>query len=224
MGRSFLSGRLSLSECARCVAAALALAACGTASEAVDDDFIASDVAALVGGDDAVAPDAAPLRHAPSGMIFPARLAGLERDQAEVYDPRGDDLSVGYHRIDDHVALSATIYVYPADSTLERDFAAAEAAVVEQRPGATLIAEGALSIEQGGRWHEGRRAHFLVRDESGKTPTQISHLFLFQHGPWRIKYRATVIARQHAEADLALIRFMRELEWPELDLGDVARR
>ncbi|MFO0749021.1 MAG: hypothetical protein U1F43_25650 [Myxococcota bacterium] len=166
--------------------------------------------------------DTPPVRHAPSGMLFPARLAGLERDAVGTFDGLAEDLSVGYHRIDAAVAMTATVYVYPSSGSLHDDFVAAEAAVLQQRPGATLLAEGRISLEEGGKSHEGWRAHYLVRDPSGKTPPQISHLFLFQHGPWRLKYRATFFARQHAEADQALLRFMRALPWPELDLGQVA--
>lgn len=195
------------------------------APDAVGDDGAGDDGVAEAAASRslAVAPDAPVVRHAPSGMLFPARLAGLARDAAASVDPRGDDVAVGYHRIDDMLVLAATVYVYPAQGSLERDFAAAEAAVLEQRPGAILVAEGSVALRQDGRWHDGRRAHFLVRDPTGRQPAQVTHVFLFQHGPWRLKYRATFLAGQQVLADRAIVRLLRELPWPELDLGQVAR-
>lgn len=168
-----------------------------------------------------------PYLHVPSGMRFPPEVAGFSRDGMARYDERGADVSVGYHRADTLVAVTTTVYIYPkraGTEDLDQHFAAAQAAVLQNRRGAELIAAGDMQLFQRGSVHEGRRAHFLIRDPGGEKPLAVSHLFLFEHGPWFIKYRATFPAQQHEVADEVLLRFMGALDWPEVTPSVLAAR
>jgi len=170
-------------------------------------------------------PPAAPqevFRHPASGMEFPAALGTLERDVIRTYDATGDDVSVGYHRTDHDVTLVITVYIYPRRRPLDDEFAGAKAAIEARSAGATLITQGLMQLEQGGSIHTGRRAHYLIRDPSGQSQTQISHLFLFDQGPWHVKYRVTFIAEQHELADELVLQFMRQLAWPEVATAPLA--
>lgn len=167
------------------------------------------------------------LAHPASGMRFPLEVEGFQRDGMSRYDQSGDDVSVGYHRLDAQMALTATVYIYPSErygGDLDRQFGEARDAVLRNRRGAELIGQGEMRIFQRGAYQNGRRAHFLVNDPTGQRPLVVSHLFLFMHGPWFIKYRATFPADQHEACDDALLRFMAALPWPELAPGVLARR
>lgn len=165
--------------------------------------------------------------HAPSGMRFPVEVAGFQRDGMTTYHDSGDDMSVGYHRLDDATAMMATVYIYPTwryGAQIDQQFEDAKAAVLRHRDGAELLADGPMRIFQRGEFRTGRRAHFLVRDPKGKRPLIVSHLFLFEHGPWFIKYRATFPAEQHEACDEALLEFMAALIWPDVQPGRLAQR
>lgn len=177
---------------------------------------------------DAAATQPSPdLAHPASGMRFPVEVEGFQRDGMSRYDKRGEDVSVGYHRLDAQMALTATVYIYPSErygGDLDRQFDEARDAVLRNRKGAELIGQGEMRLFQRGTYHNGRRAHFLVKDPTGERPLVVSHLFLFMHGPWFIKYRATFPADQHEACDDALLRFMAALPWPDLAPGVLARR
>lgn len=167
------------------------------------------------------------LAHAASGMRFPVEVEGFQRDGMSRYDQRGDDVSVGYHRLDAQMALTATVYIYPTvhyGGDLDRQFGEARDAVLRNRKGAELIGQGEMRLFQRGTYHNGRRAHFLVKDPTGERPLVVSHLFMFMHGPWFIKYRATFPAEQHEACDDALLRFMAALPWPDVAPGVLAGR
>lgn len=167
------------------------------------------------------------LSHQASGMRFPLEVAGLQRDGMSRYDKRGDDVSVGYHRLDATMALTATVYIFPSDrygGDLDVQFSEARDAVTRNRQGAELLAQGDMQLFQRGEYKTGRRAHFLVKDPSGQRPVVVSHLFVFQHGPWFIKYRATFPADQHEVCDDVLLRFMAALPWPDVANGVLAQR
>lgn len=174
----------------------------------------------------AIRPDA-DLSHMASGMRFPIEVAGLLRVGMSRYDKRGDDVSVGYHHLDNTMALTATVYIFPADrygGDIDVQFSEARDAVLRNRQGAELLAQGDMQLFQRGEYKTGRRAHFSVKDPSGQRPMMVSHLFLFRHGPWFIKYRATFPAEQHDVCDDALLRFMAALPWPEVAPGVLAER
>lgn len=167
------------------------------------------------------------LDHPASGMRFPIEVEGFQRDGMSRYDQRGDDVSVGYHRLDEQMALTATVYIFPSDrygGDIDVQFAEARDAVLRNRRGAELIGQGDMKILQLGEYRTGRRAHFLVKDPTGERPLAVSHLFLFVHGSWFIKYRATFPAHQHEQCDDALLRFMAALPWPEVARGVLAAR
>lgn len=173
------------------------------------------------------APFTPDLAHAASGMRFPLEVEGFQRDGMSRYDQSGDDVSVGYHRLDAQMALTATVYIYPSiryGGDLDRQFDEARDAVLRNRKGAELIGQGEMRLFQRGTYHNGRRAHFLVKDPTGERPLVVSHLFMFMHGPWFIKYRATFPADQHEACDEALLRFMAALPWPDVTPGVLARR
>ena len=166
------------------------------------------------------------LSHAPSGMRFPIQVEGFQRDGMAKYDDQGDDVSVGYHRLDEQMAMMATVYIYPTHryGGMDSQFGEARDAVLRNRKGSELLAEGDMQIFQRGEYRNGRRAHFLVRDPKGDRPLVVSHLFLFEYGPWFIKYRATFPADQHEACDEALLKFMSALPWPDIHPGRLARR
>ncbi len=166
------------------------------------------------------------LSHAPSGMRFPIQVEGFQRDGMAKYDDQGDDVSVGYHRLDEQMAMMATVYIYPTHryGGMDSQFGEARDAVLRNRKGSELLAEGDMQIFQRGEYRTGRRAHFLVRDPKGDRPLVVSHLFLFEYGPWFIKYRATFPADQHEACDEALLKFMSALPWPDIHPGRLAGR
>lgn len=153
-------------------------------------------------------------RHPASGMEFPSELETLVRDNVRTYDDSGADVSVSYRRGDADVALAVTVYIYPRREPLAVEFELAKAAIARMSPGSELITEGGMGLEKRGSVHQGHRAHFIIRE--GDVPTRISHLFIFDHGPWRVKYRAGFLAHQHELADAIVVRFIRALPWPEV--------
>lgn len=166
-----------------------------------------------------------PWVHAPTGMVFPASIAGFERDDGDVPEPGADQIAVSYKRFDEKVAIMVTVHLYPRSlfgGSLEDNFRAATVAVLDRERGVRLIGEGRMALEQAGDVQEGRRAHFFVDDDTEQLPAQITHLFMFAHGPWFIKYRTIFLAFQHKEADRANLDLMRALRWPEADRGRIA--
>jgi len=158
-------------------------------------------------------------------MVFPATLAGFTRDDRESRDPRGEATAVNYKRLGDEVPVMVTVYIYPqslSGNDLDRHFLAAKTAVLRNGRGTELLAEGPMELEQDGEIQAGRRAHFIISNESEPYPPQITHLFLFKHGPWFIKYRTIFLAFQHDKADVANLDFLRALRWPSADRGRLA--
>jgi len=201
------------------LALALWISACATGAVGGAESSVATESGRLES-----AAEAAAWYHGPTRMRFPETVAGFSRDADDEPDPGSDEVAVSYQRFDEEMAVLVTVHVYPRASrgSLEDNFRAATLAVLTQIEGAELIGQGAMALPQEGVVHEGRRAHFFVSNAEDPIPPQITHLFLFSHGPYFIKYRTIFLAFQHEAADRANLAFMEALPWPNAAKGRLA--
>lgn len=153
-------------------------------------------------------------KHAPSGYVFPVRVAEFQRVAVVQYDTAGLDVSAGYNDALPGCAVVLTIYVYPtprmtfigADPAavrsleagwLNRAYGEAKGEIVHVHPDAMLESEG--SATQGGI--PGEKATYLIGDAR-------SELFMFvvEHA-WFLEYRASYPKQCTTQAHQALGAF-----------------
>ena len=169
--------------------------------------------------------------HAASGMTFPHSVGDFQRSKVLRYDTENLDMSAGYDLITVMGSVAATIYVYPAPSLIsigsppnvvaaardrlaQNEFEARKREVMHFRPGALLIEEREVSLQQGNATYLGKMATFEYEEVfAGQRQLLRSHLyfFCFAGGKWVIKYRFT--HPRFFDATKEIDEFMKNLLW-----------
>jgi len=155
--------------------------------------------------------------HAPSSFQFPPSAQGFDRETVVEYDSRGENIGVGYNH--PSLGIAATIYVYPIppqglDSTLKGHFETCKNDVL-RRPGAKLLLEKPVQVMPGGKERSGEYASFAYTELFAQARQPLhSELFLFTHGSWFIKCRASYPEGQRVAAAPMVRLLINELVWP----------
>lgn len=149
---------------------------------------------------------------------FPKRVGNFERVDVKKYDAAGTDMGVGYNDVQNGVAV--TVYVYPvranAGNSVVEHFKVCKNDVMMAHGGTKPVAENSIQVAPGGKPQEGRWASFAYKQEFAHRDQLVaSELYLFQKGPWFIKYRATYPMTAKATGEQAVEGFIGELRWPE---------
>lgn len=166
-----------------------------------------------------------------SGMRFPVRVGEFQRVTLLRYDLQERDVSAGYNLITPLCAIAATVYVYPAPSSVstgsppgtipntrarlsQNEFNTRKQEILDSHSGARLIQEKGIRLLQGAKTYSGMMATFEFEDIfGGQDKLLLSDLYLFCYveGDWIIKYRFTY--PKNIEASKEIENFMRNLKW-----------
>jgi hypothetical protein len=169
--------------------------------------------------------------HTASGMLFPANVGAFQRSKILRYDTKDLDMSAGYDLASMAGSVAATVYVYPAPSLVsigsppdvvaaarenlsKNEFEARKREILNFRPGAILVKEMDVSLQQGNTLYSGKMATFEYMEVFGglRQPLR-SHLYLFCYAgsKWVIKYRFTHPTDYDASKDID--DFMKNWHW-----------
>jgi len=163
--------------------------------------------------------------HEASQMVFPKKVGNFESSQVTVYDESKTNISVKY--LLESMGFSsalAEVYIYPAPAsavsgkmTLRQHYIDQRDLLVSIFPSAYDIEEGKIKIDQTRAPKEGLMLKFK------RKPTKIfprskcfEKLYLFEHGPWFIKYRLTNPIGNEKKVKKKFDAFLQLLNWPEL--------
>lgn len=153
------------------------------------------------------------LTHRGSGMVFPALVAGFERDSVYIYDSHGSDVSVGYNLSLPECMID--VYIYPAYGDLEQHAAETKTTIASYHQNARLVSESPVSHEHAGTTYTGAAFTYRYRTKlKGGEQSVESATWLFVYGEWFIQYRMTYPESYTPEMDDRLSAFRDQLQWP----------
>ena len=179
--------------------------------------------------DDEPVPDGDAATHVYSGTVFPHQVANFRWQSDEVYDAEGMDVSSEYANRDG-VRITAYVYPRPRVHTDPQEDLAAELqqalyAMESVHSDFQLHQQDSFQVLHGGVASDGFHVDAEgVRVASGEQAHVRTELYLFVHGPWFIKFRASYPA-DRAEAGAAAVRaFIDAFEWSDrqMDETDIA--
>ena len=167
----------------------------------------------------AVVPPAAV--HSASGFEFPPEVAGFYWESTNVYDGVGIDTSQQYANMD---GVLITFYVYPAEGRWpgEDDIVAREYGEVV---GAMELAHTVYEVLDERLYelvHEDQYAigyHILAQGNRQWGPDLVylqTAAFLFHHGSWFVKLRASYPHDLGEQGLYSVEQFLQQLPWPRL--------
>lgn len=137
--------------------------------------------------------------HPPSDMKFPENVGPFQRERIIGYDRTGHYISVRYNLVSEGRQVAATIYIYPGPEVGEdskdlsqRHFDALKSHIASNHPGARLVFEGDIQLDQEGEVLRGKKASFRFEDIFAFKVEQLtSHAYLFRQDKWFVEYRIT---------------------------------
>ncbi|MFZ2444786.1 MAG: hypothetical protein WAW37_00370 [Syntrophobacteraceae bacterium] len=160
--------------------------------------------------------------------MFPASIGKFQRDDGiKFYDETGNDLSVPYNLVTANERVVGTVYVYPSlrdysitpipkpgqtpDWFLQKHYDDVKAHLIEKYR-ARVLSETAYSMDRSLFNARGRKAVFELDTAGGETV--LSHLYLFAHKGWLVKYRFTYPSRYNHVVEPEIERFIGLFQWP----------
>ncbi len=168
-----------------------------------------------------------------SGMTFPENVGSFQRVNIVRYDATGEDVSAGYNLVNPAHQVVMTVYIYPIPEMVSlsllppsakrerlpgiesNHFAAVKDQIEKRCVGARVVGDETVSLAQGVRMHEGRKATYECDAMPDITSEQcLTHVYLFSHGKWFIKYRITHVKASRQAVEYEIGQFMKLLEWP----------
>ncbi len=172
----------------------------------------------------------APWVHPPSGMIFPANLAGFRREGVGQPSPGHNDTAVSYTLPDNGTPMSVTVYLTPTPPlptvglspdavaaararACRQEFAASLRDVTELHP-ARRVGEHDVALSRNGRLRPGRLAVFAYPASfAGRRQMVRTELadFCFAGDGWSLQYRFTY--PQGADSEPGVAAFLQALDW-----------
>ncbi len=168
----------------------------------------------------AVSPGDGAYLHPKAGAIFPLRIGAFERGEVKAFDAAQTNIGVGYTLRMPGPKAAVTVYVHPVTAhgpdgpgVLIREFEGVKAAVRQAQPAAILLDEGTARTRHNGHPVTGRVARFTVPQSIGQNDALRSLVYLFQQGPWFVKYRVTYPERFHADVESHLDELVGEMAW-----------
>lgn len=189
------------------------LGACGTSATSVREQPPSEETAPPAA---AVAPAAV---HAATGFVFPPEVAGFRWESENTYDGAGLDASQQYTNID---GVLITFYVYPAndrwdgvEDILAREFVEVTQAMEMYHSQYQILDERIYELYQEHQYSIGY--HILAQGDRLWDEELVSvqtAMYLFQHGSWFVKLRASYPQELGSQGLYAVERFLEELPWP----------
>jgi hypothetical protein len=160
------------------------------------------------------------VRHGESGWLFPPQIGGFEVVQDAQIVPRTDDVAASYGHGAKGKRITATIFVYAADSAAQDgSYAGAKQAIAASLRGGLnqLWSEGPFLVGAD-RSLLGQKAFYKIGlgEDSGMT-----NLYFVDTGRWIVKVRITA-ERVEKDTFKTIDDFVRALPWTSLAL-DAAR-
>jgi hypothetical protein len=163
--------------------------------------------------------------HAPTGMEFPAEVAGFKRTKITQYDHQGANVGVDYAL--DYFGFNiaeVTVYIYPDETTpgsgpvsLEKHYDELRALLFNIYTDAHDLEDGEIKIGQPFGPQRGLMFKFTYRPPRlFKSELCYAKLYLFKYGPWFIKYRLTNPVKEDVKVDIEFNKFLQMLTWPQL--------
>jgi hypothetical protein len=166
--------------------------------------------------------------HVSSGIELPPEVGDFKRVRMRSYDASTKNISAEYElKSMGFKAALITVYIYPVAMigygdkvSLNDHFEQVKKALLDIYPDAAEIAEGTITIGQPWGPVTGSALTFDYKSkrkkEFGKKLCN-SRAYLFEHGPWFIKYRITYPKKNHSKVDGKINEFMHSLTWPKLE-------
>ncbi|MBN1796507.1 MAG: hypothetical protein JW804_07535 [Sedimentisphaerales bacterium] len=163
--------------------------------------------------------------HSASGMVFPPKVGNFESVSAVAYNEKGTNVSVEYtYKALGFNSAKLVVYIYPVpensldDKTiLQRHYLEQKNLLLDLYPDAYDVGEGNITIGQMWGKKQGRLLRFKRKSKKFlQTTIYYEKLYVFEHGPWFIKYRVTNPAGSEKEIESRFGEFMHLLHWPKL--------
>ena len=183
----------------------------GEPSSPPDEGPFQNAFAPAVGGD--------ALYHRKSGFRFPAQVCGFTMCNPRQYDAHGHDVSHGYQH-GSMEELAVTAYVYPSagdtsDVALAAHFEKCRKDIESAHAMAKPVFEDVARLAIGNTPRVGRQGVYRLRTEVNKTAMDsLSEIWLFAHGRFFIKYRASYPPGLKKDAPNAVRHLVAALAWP----------
>jgi hypothetical protein len=163
--------------------------------------------------------------HAPTGMQFPAEVAGFKRTKILQYDQQGANVGVDYSL--DYFGFKiaeAKVYIYPDETTpglgpvsLEKHYDELRALLFNLYTDARDLEDSEIKIGQPFGPQRGLMFKFTHRPQQlFKSQLCYAKLYLFKNGSWFIKYRLTNPVKEDVKVDIEFRKFLQMLTWPQL--------
>lgn len=171
--------------------------------------------------------------HAPTGMEFPAEVAGFKRTKILQYDQQGTNVSAGYNL--DYFGFpiaEVIVYIYPDETTpglgpvsFEKHYDELRALLFNLYADARDLEDGEIKIGQPFGPQRGLMFKFTHRPPKlFNSELCYAKLYLFKHGPWFIKYRVTNPVKEDVKVEIEFGKFLQMLTWPQLENDDENQR
>jgi len=166
--------------------------------------------------------------HEASGFVFPAAIGRFQRDKdIKFYGTTGNDFSVPYNLVTPNEKVVGTVYIYPSlrdysitpvpqlgrtpDWFLQNHYDEVKA-YITARYRARILSESDYSMDRSILNAKGKKAIFEWDTVGGETVQ--SHLYLFAHKGWLVKYRFTYLSKYEHEVEPEIKRFLNLFQWP----------
>jgi hypothetical protein len=159
---------------------------------------------------------AEPVKHSPTGFVFPKTVASFEREKVIKYDKKEDNISVGYN--DPRAPAAITVYVYPASApysaaSLRTHFNDCRRQMSTQDPSPQTVLEGETKPLRSYRGFAGMYSY--IDNFGGRMQQVISWLKVYQSGNYIVKFRQTYPDASADASSAAIAKFNEAFAWPK---------
>lgn len=166
--------------------------------------------------------------HEQSGFSFPPTIGRFQRDNdIKFYDNEGNNFSVPYNLLTVEEKVVGTIYIYPSlrdysitpipklgqtpEWFLKERYDEAKTSIIDMYR-ARVLSEGEYKLNRSLLNPSGKKGIFEWDTVGGETV--LSHLYLFTHKGWLVKYRFTYPSKYNAVIEPEIGKFIESYEWP----------
>ncbi|MCD4780819.1 MAG: hypothetical protein K8S27_09780 [Candidatus Omnitrophica bacterium] len=146
--------------------------------------------------------------HGHSNLRFPEQIGKFVRGRINQYDPDGKDISVTYNIHHPQSAVIATIYIHPAPmlsstappqdvaqrahvTIFEQYVASVKKETLHAHPDAELLKQGQKTLQIRKAIITGVCVKYRLKTLAGQAIDTFLEMYVFQFGPWIIKYSIT---------------------------------
>ncbi|MFH1226692.1 MAG: hypothetical protein V1701_02160 [Planctomycetota bacterium] len=166
--------------------------------------------------------------HPQSSMEFPEIVGHFQRFEITRFDESGLNVGVSYNLMNSSFQMAVMVYIYPGprmsgpktetasaahQMIITNMYEAEKSGIIEAHQGARLITDTEVILRQGEIKQKGMVAVFEYDGVFVLQQQQlVSHLYLFNHNGWMIKYRFTHPKNITAVTE-EIDKFMQFLKW-----------